>query len=320
MAAVCPSCRTSSSVPMDHVTRLDLAAGYSQLGLGINIDSMLPQSLKSIDLHRCSRCDLLWYDPIQPGDAAFYELLQQHDLYYQDDKPEFATVGATVNDAAHVLEIGCGKGAFVKHLPPSTRYRGLEFNDKAVEMACLAGLDVEKKSIEDEAITSPEKYDVVCHFQVLEHVPSPSAFMRACAAVVKPGGQLVVTVPAEDSFLSVAPRNWLNMPPHHMTRWTDRALQSLFESIGMAVERIWHEPVASYHREQYDATMARLALAQWVNAPAALAAPRSNIDRVAFRLGRLPMVRRWMVKEGERRFSAACRGMSVTVFGRRLEA
>lgn len=320
MAAVCPSCGRSSKGPVDHVSRPDLAAGFKQLGLGIDIEPMFPPSLKVMNLHRCTDCDLLWYDPILPGDVAFYELLQQHELYYQDDKPEYETVGAAIDIDAHVLEIGCGKGAFAKHLPSTSRYRGLEFNDKAVKQACAAGLDVEKRSIQDEASASPARYDVVCHFQVLEHVPDPAGFTRACVAALKPGGQLVVTVPAEDSFLSISPRNWLNMPPHHMTRWTDRALQALFESVGVKVERIWHEPVASFHMEQYEATMARFALAQWIKVPASLAAPRSNIDRIALRLSRLTWVRHWLVKQGERRFPAARRGLSVTVFGRRALA
>jgi hypothetical protein len=149
-------------------------------------------------------------------------------------------------------------------------------------------------------------------------VPDTAGFMRACVAALKPGGRLVVTVPSEDSYLGISPSGWLNMPPHHVTRWSDQALRNLFAAVGVKVDRLWHEPVAPYHRQEYEAVLARWQLAQWLGVPTTLAPARSNFDRVAGRLLRSAGLRRWLAARGEAAFPAAKRGHSVTIFGTRV--
>jgi 2-polyprenyl-6-hydroxyphenyl methylase / 3-demethylubiquinone-9 3-methyltransferase len=43
-------------------------------------------------------------------------------------------------------------------------------------------------SAEDLAIEAPAQFDVVTCMEMLEHVPDPASVVRACAAMVKPGG------------------------------------------------------------------------------------------------------------------------------------
>ena len=45
----------------------------------------------------------------------------------------------------------------------------------------------------------PGGFEVVTCMEMLEHVPDPASVVRACAALVKPGGQV---------FLSTINRNW----------------------------------------------------------------------------------------------------------------
>jgi len=46
-------------------------------------------------------------------------------------------------------------------------------------------------STEDLASREPGHYDIVTCMEMLEHVPDPSAVVRACAALTKPGGTVV---------------------------------------------------------------------------------------------------------------------------------
>ncbi len=73
----------------------------------------------------------------------------------------------------------------------------------------------------------------------------------------------MIAVPAQDSFLAIAPNSPLNMPPHHVTRWTDRALANLAHSEGLRKADIWHEPVADFHKEWHATTLAYHALARF---------------------------------------------------------
>ena len=315
MASTCPSCHSAAFDVLDRVSSAALVGGYRQPHLAIDISALLPAACTGLDLQACRRCGLRWFVPMPAGDASFYERLQHHPWYYQTDKPEHAHVAAQIGPGQSVLEVGCGAGAFAAHLAPSVSYRGLEFNDAAVQRALAAGLDVSKRAVESEAEAQPAQYDVVCHFQVLEHVPELAAFMRACVTALRPGGRLIVAVPSEDSFLRIAGAAWLNMPPHHVTRWTDAALTHLFEALGVEVESVWHEPVAAYHADWYAAVLSEHAVARLLGLRASLAGG-GWAARLAYRAGRIPVLRRWLLARGEAAFEFSGRGHTVCVMGR----
>jgi SAM-dependent methyltransferase len=250
---VCPACSASAITAVESIASADLVEGYRDKGIDV---AACFAATPAIALYRCAGCDLGFFSPPCAGDAAFYEQLQQYDWYYQDDKPEYRYAGKHVGDGARVLEVGCGKGAFRSALPQSVSYTGLEFNDAAVRKAQAAGLDVSRQPVEAHAAINPRKYDVVCSFQVLEHVPEPKQFVHACVRALAPGGLLILAVPAEDSFLAIAPNSPLNMPPHHVLRWSDLALANLARREGLSLVDLWHEPVASFHREWHRQTLA----------------------------------------------------------------
>ena len=287
---ICPACDADDTEAVDSVDRADLMRSYRQKG--IDVSAYLDGD--SITLCHCNRCELGFFDPACVGDGPFYEQLQTQDWYYQDDKPEYAHAAKLIHQDSSVLEVGCGKGAFRSRLPQSIRYTGLEFNDEAVQKARAAGLDVMKQPVEEHAAASL-RYDVVCAFQVLEHVEHPKQFFHACVQALKPGGTLMIAVPAQDSFLAIAPNSPLNMPPHHVTRWTDCALTNLARSEGFSKTDIWHEPVADFHKEWHATTLAYHALTRF-----GLYRPRLIDNSVRYRLlgrmVRMPALRKYLVR------------------------
>lgn len=286
----CPACQADDTEAVESVDRADLIRSYRQKG--IDVSTYLPNS--SLTLCRCKHCELGFFAPVCAGDGPFYEQLQTQEWYYQDDKPEYAHAAKHVREGCSLLEVGCGKGAFQAWLPESVRYTGLEFNDEAVQKARAAGLDVSKQPVEDH-VAEGRRYDVVCSFQVLEHVEHPKQFFHACVEALKPGGTLMMAVPAQDSFLAIAPNSPLNMPPHHVTRWTDRALTNLAHSEGLRKADIWHEPVADFHKEWHATTLAYHALARF-----GVYRPRLIDNSMRYRLlGRLiavPALRDYLVR------------------------
>jgi len=291
---ICPACQANDTKAVDSVDREDLIRSYRRKG--IDVSAYLHGD--SVTLCHCNHCELGFFDPACVGDGFFYEQLQTQDWYYQDDKPEYAHAAKLIHQDSLVLEVGCGKGAFRRWLPQSIRYTGLEFNDEAVQKAHAAGLDVRKQPVEEHAAASP-RYDVVCAFQVLEHVEHPKQFFHACVQALKPGGILMIAVPAQDSFLAIAPNSPLNMPPHHVTRWTDHALTYLAYSEGFQKADIWHEPVADFHKDWHATTLAYHALTRF-----GLYRPRLIDNSVRYRLlGHLirgPMLRRYLLRSALR--------------------
>lgn len=160
-----------------------------------------------------------------------------------------------------MLEIGAGRGAFARRIRAKS-YRGLEFSPAAIERARAAGVELRRETVEEHAARHPGSSDVVCAFQVLEHVSDPRSFLAAAVRCLRPGGSLIVSVPAEDSFMAADRFDVLNMPPHHLTRWTDRALGAVAGLLGLHQRAIEHEPLAREHARLYARVAAQRSLAR----------------------------------------------------------
>jgi 2-polyprenyl-3-methyl-5-hydroxy-6-metoxy-1,4-benzoquinol methylase len=217
-------------------------------------------------LERCARCDLAFFTPQCPGDEVFYQGLQRFPWYYQDDKPEYRVAASHVGPEDSVLEIGGGEGAFASHLRCRS-YQMLEMNRAAVAVARSNGLDAREGSVQSHAAEYPEAFDVVCAFQVLEHVPDPREFVAAGLACLRPGGRLIVSVPGDESFAGRHRHNLLNVPPHHMTRWTDLSLANLGASFGMEVAALYHDALAPWHTMPYASNLVDQTVASVLRRP-----------------------------------------------------
>ena len=97
-----------------------------------------------------------------------------------------------------VLDVGCGGGVLSDGMARlGADVLGIDLASKALRVAQLHALEVgttgvryQEISVEDLAREEPEGFDVVTCMEMLEHVPDPSSVVRACAALVKPGGHV----------------------------------------------------------------------------------------------------------------------------------
>jgi len=97
-----------------------------------------------------------------------------------------------------LLDVGAGIGQFLHFARQHFEVAGTEVSASAIEIAREKyGLVLQKGSVEEMHFGSA--FDVVTLYHVLEHVPDPSATIRRCASLLKPGGILVVAVPNDVS-------------------------------------------------------------------------------------------------------------------------
>lgn len=99
-----------------------------------------------------------------------------------------------------VLDVGCGGGLLSEGMAErSAQVTGIDLSEKALGVARLhlleSGRSVDYRHISAESLAAemPGSFDVVTCLEMLEHVPDPASTVAACAKLVKPGGQVVLS-------------------------------------------------------------------------------------------------------------------------------
>ena len=215
--------------------------------------------ISQMELWRCSGCWISFFTPESlAGSARMYAELADRGGYYVTRKWEYEVALADLRGRDRILEIGSGSGNFMilAREEAGLSIEGLEQNREAIIEAVRRGLQVREATVEEIAKESPGIYDAVCSFQVFEHIAKPKEFLDACCALLKPGGLLIVGVPNQDSYVRHMV-NPLDMPPHHMTRWTRQAFERLPAYFPLKLHRTAYEPLGDQTRLYVD-TYARI--------------------------------------------------------------
>jgi SAM-dependent methyltransferase len=132
-----------------------------------------------------------------------------------------------------VLDIGCGAGGFLAQLADLYRVVGIDTSPLAIEYAKSRGLaDVFVMPLSD---FPREKWDVraALLLDVIEHVDDDVGLLRRAKEIVRPGGAIIVTVPAYMWLWSA--HDVLN---HHKRRYTARTLRASIEAAGLRATRL----------------------------------------------------------------------------------
>lgn len=215
-----------------------------------------------LELFECEETGYKFFHPNDTsGDGEFYEQLQKYDWYYMPWKWEHQQTAKLINSGMKVLEVGCAEGDFIARI--SEDYMGvctgLELNDSAVSKARFKGLDVHLQTIQDFSNENAGKFDLVCSFQVLEHISDVYSFIDSMVKCLKKGGKLLIGVPNNDSFLGLT-HNALNVPPHHMGLWNQKSLTALTSLFSIKVNNVYFEPLQDYHYQYYNEVIKEISI------------------------------------------------------------
>lgn len=136
---------------------------------------------------------------------------------------------------ARILDAGCGSGRNMVELARAGAVTGVELSDASVELARARNSgEVLEGSVMDMPIDD-DTFDLVVSLDVIEHLDDDVGALRELRRVTKPGGALLVTVPAYQWLWSG--HDEIN---HHRRRYSRRSLLAAAAHAGWSCERSTH--------------------------------------------------------------------------------
>lgn len=97
-----------------------------------------------------------------------------------------------------IVDVGCGGGLLSEGMAlRGGQVLGIDLAESALRVAELHALETgvelsyRRSTAEDLAASEPGEFDLVTCLEMLEHVPDPASVIRACATLVRPGGDVV---------------------------------------------------------------------------------------------------------------------------------
>jgi 2-polyprenyl-3-methyl-5-hydroxy-6-metoxy-1,4-benzoquinol methylase len=142
---------------------------------------------------------------------------------------------------AEILEIGSGTGANLDLLAEFGRVLGLEMADDAIRMAAqragatTSSITLRQGRCPEDLPALAQRFDLICLFDVLEHIDEDELSLARLRQMLKPGGRLMLTVPAYPWMWSPH-----DLHVHHRRRYTRRSLLTRCSRAGLVVTRMSH--------------------------------------------------------------------------------
>lgn len=260
MNLICPICSSTEFEPTAQT--LDLADVLSrwQVTTGTAFSSDLwngyiTSASATVTLYRCARCSFARFEPPVTGSQEFYANITAKN-YYVPEKWEFFEALRDLEGLhiQRVLDVGCGSGDFLNVLRTlNIEGIGYEFGSEVAELARSRGFTVYSGDFPDVIVgdTGEGCFDAICIFQVLEHVAEPHQLINAARRLLRPGGILIVAVPDGDGPIRHFPDTLTDIPPHHVSRWSQSVFHIGLPNLGFSVKKVAFEPLPDYLWHSY---------------------------------------------------------------------
>ncbi|MEX0977155.1 MAG: bifunctional 2-polyprenyl-6-hydroxyphenol methylase/3-demethylubiquinol 3-O-methyltransferase UbiG [Woeseia sp.] len=150
-------------------------------------------AFSNVDAAEIAKFDSLasrWWDPV--GDFRPLHEINPLRLDYIASR---ASLGSS-----RVVDVGCGGGILTEAMSArGARVTGIDMAASPLAVARLhqqqsnAAIEYLQCTAESLADERAGEFDIVTCLEMLEHVPSPSAVIAACAKLVRPGGDVFVS-------------------------------------------------------------------------------------------------------------------------------
>ncbi|PIV00992.1 hypothetical protein COS54_01870 [Candidatus Shapirobacteria bacterium CG03_land_8_20_14_0_80_39_12] len=168
-----------------------------------------------------------------------------------------------INGNEKILEIGCGRGFYLKTLKevwPKLEVTGIDLNLEYLKKAeeFVGELKVNLRVADATKLPFEDKtFDRIIATEILEHIPDDQKAIAEIYRVLKPGGMVMITVPNINYPFLWDPLNWTlerffrtHIPSNvwwlagiwadHVRLYDERELKNKIEKKRFKIEKIWH--------------------------------------------------------------------------------
>lgn len=168
-------------------------------------------------------------------DRIVYDRMAAHDSTHwwyrarRDILADYLDRYGAVPKNAKILEIGCGTGHNLPMLGVFGEVDAIEIDPAAREIASTRlGKPVGSSPLPDLTGVEPGSYDLVAVLDVVEHIEDDVAALQAMARVLRPGGKILITVPAHQWMWSAH-----DVVNHHKRRYSKATLLAALDKAGL---------------------------------------------------------------------------------------
>ena len=161
--------------------------------------------------------------------AAYPDLYRRHWWWRVREQILLDKIGRLLARAqdARILDVGCGAGLFFDALARFGHVEGIE-SDAASAQRNEAWRSRIAIGELDASYTPAAPFDLILMLDVLEHVPRAETLVERAAAILKPSGRILITVPAFDWLWTA--HDDMN---HHLKRYTAGELRKMIRDAGL---------------------------------------------------------------------------------------
>ena len=204
---------------------------------------------------RCSGCGLLYANPRWKSEHLFGRYTDDYWSHYAELIHDAAIdVGPNAErwkphldylelarENGRLLDIGCANGDFLLEAKArGWEVYGVETSPMAAAQArATTGAPIHTGTL-DTAPFSPGFFDAITMWDVIEHVPSPRAYLTMVASFLRPGGMVSMTTPniRSVSYRVLGRRWWVVGPNDHIYYFSPATMQRLLTTCGFTASDI----------------------------------------------------------------------------------
>lgn len=196
---------------------------------------------------QCSGCGLIYSNPILPMEEI-EELYRRSEFISEEQLSHMVRdyleiflryIGSM--DKGALLEVGCANGFFLERIGEFgfTHCRGVEPGREAVEKASRTVRPFIVNDFLKPGMFPRESFDVVCGFQIFDHLIDPNGFLQMVRDYLKPGGRLLLihhNIKALMPVLLGARASTYDISHIHL--WDKKTMRLIFEKNGLKPEKM----------------------------------------------------------------------------------